>query len=85
MLGMAFLTFFYYLFLLIKKGSKIYKSQYYIYFQKDLSQIALNDLKTHQLINENNIKLIKELNISLNIENSKYVHLKITDLNKKRW
>ena len=85
MLGMAFLTFFYYLFLLIQKGSNIYKSQYYIYFQRELSQNELNDLKTYQLINENNIKIIKELNISLNIEHSKYVHLKITDLNKKRW
>ena len=85
MLAMAFLIFFYYLFLLIHKGLNIYKTQFYIYFQRDLSQNELNDLKTHQLIDEKNIKIIKELNISLNIEHSKYVHLKITDLNKKRW
>ena len=36
MLGMAFLTFFYYLFLLIKKSSKIYKSQYSIFIFKKI-------------------------------------------------
>ena len=36
-------------------------------------------------MNRQNIKPINNLNISLNIEYSKYVHLKITDKDNKRW
>ena len=85
MLLSVFLIFCYYLILLIQKGSKIYKNKNHIYLQKDLSELDLREIKTHQLINEKNIKMIPELNISLTFEHSKYVHLKITDLNKKRW
>ena len=85
MLLIVFLSFCYYLILLIQKGKKIYKSKNHLFFQKDLNEIDLNELRTHQMINENNIKIIKELNISLTFEHSKYVHLKISDLNKKRW
>ena len=85
MLIIVSLTFCYYLILLIQKGSKIYKNQNTIYLQKDLSEIELNEIKSPQLINEKNIRIIKELNISLKIEHSKYVHLKIIDKNNKRW
>ena len=85
MILMVFLAFCYYIILLIQKGTKIYKSKNHLFIQKNLNEIELNELRTHQLINENNIKIIKELNISLTFEHSKYVHLKITDLNKKRW
>ena len=44
-----------------------------------------NIYNSHQLININYIHEIKQLNISLNIEYSKYVHLRISDRNKKRW
>ena len=85
MLLMVFLVFCYYLILLIQKGSKIYKNKNHIFFQKDLSEIDLTEMKTYQLINEKNIKIIPELNISLTFEHSKYVHLKISDINRKRW
>ena len=44
-----------------------------------------NIYKSHQLINISNIHMIQELNISLNIEHSRYVHLQIKDRNNKRW
>ena len=85
MLLIVSFTFFYYLILLIQKGSKIYKNQNTIYLQKDLSEFELNEFKSPQLINEKNIRIIKELNISLKIEHSKYIHLKIKDKKNKRW
>ena len=85
MLLTVFIFFCYFFVKLIQKSSKIYKYQNHIYIQKELTSSKLEELNSHQLINKENIKLIKELNISLNIEYSKYVHLKIKDLNNKRW
>lgn len=45
----------------------------------------LNKFNSPRLLNKQNIHQIHDLNISVNIECSKYVHLKITDKNKKRW
>ena len=50
-----------------------------------MTQLELNQFKSHQLIRPKNIKIIEELNISIKIEHSKYVHLQIKDFNKKRW
>ena len=44
-----------------------------------------NIYESPQLINKDNIKIIPELNISINIEHSKYVHLTIKDKNNERW
>ena len=86
MLLMVFLIFCYFLIKLIQKGAIIYKTQYsHIYLQKQLTNSQLKELQSHQLINEKNIEIIEELNISLNIEYSKYVHLRITDYFKNRW
>ena len=85
MIILAFLVFCYYFINLIKKGSKIYIIQNNIFIQKELTDLKLIELKSHQLINEKNIEIIKQLNISINIEHSKYVHLSIKDFNKKRW
>jgi hypothetical protein len=85
MLLMVFFIFGYYFFKLIQKSKRYNKFKYYLYNQKDLTPSKLEQLKSHQLINENNIKIIKEINISLTNEYSKYIHLKMKDLNKERW
>ena len=85
MLLMVFSCFSYYFFKLIQKSKSYNKFKYYLYIQKDLTPSKLKQIKSHQLINENNIKIIKEINISLTIEYSKYIHLKMKDLNKERW
>ena len=86
MLLIVFLIFCYYLTKLIQKFTIIYKMQYsHIYLYKQLTNIKLKEINSHQLINEKNIEIIEELNISLNIEYSKYVHLRITDYFKNRW
>ena len=85
MLLMVFFIFCYYFFKLIQKSKRYNKIKYYLYNQKDLTPSKLEQLKSHQLINENNIKIIKEIKISLTIEYSKYIHLKMKDSNKERW
>ena len=42
-------------------------------------------LKTHQLIDQNNIRINKHLKISLKLEHLNYVHLKIENNDKNRW
>jgi hypothetical protein len=79
----AFLTFIYYI--IIQKHLKIKSNKSNYFIQKVLTQLELNQFKSHQLIRPKNIKIIEELNISINIEHSKYVHLQIKDFNKKRW
>ena len=56
---------------------------YKLNFKKSLLEI--NIYKSHRLINKQNIHKINNLNISLNIEHSNFVHLKITDRDNKRW
>ena len=85
MLFMVFFVFCYYFILLILKGSTYNNNQRYLYYQKELNELNITELKTNQLISPKNIKVIKELNISVKIEHSKYVHLKISDINEKRW
>ena len=88
MLFGVFFVFCYYFVLLILKGSNYNENQKYVFYQKELSESNIldkGDLNTHQLISKENIKIIKQLNISVNIEHSKYVHLKITDFKEKRW
>ena len=47
--------------------------------------LEVNVFKSHRLLNEKNIHQINNLEISLNIEHSKYVHFKISDKDNKRW
>ena len=56
---------------------------YKLNFKKSLLEI--NIYKSHRLINKQNIHKINNLNISINIEHSNFVHLKITDRDNKRW
>ena len=49
------------------------------------SLLEVNVFKSHRLLNEKNIHQINNLEISLNIEHSKFVHLKISDKDNKRW
>ena len=49
------------------------------------SLLETNIYKSHRLLNKQNIHQIHNLNIDINIEYSKYVHLKISDKDKKRW
>ena len=51
--------------------------------KKNILEINLN--QSHRLLNKENIYHINNLKISLNIEHSKYVHLKIEDKDNKRW
>ena len=53
--------------------------------QKELTEEALNKLKTKQLRRPEKIKYVKNLSVSLNIEHDSYLHLKIKDKNNKRW
>lgn len=45
----------------------------------------MKSLFSEQLKNEQNIKLIKNLEITLDVEYDKFVHLKIKDAEKQRW
>ena len=56
---------------------------YKLIVKKNLLEI--NIFKSHRLLNSKNIHQIYNLNISLNIEYKKFVHLKITDKDNKRW
>ena len=51
--------------------------------KKNILEINVN--QSHRLLNKENIYHINNLKISLNIEHSKYVHLKIEDKDNKRW
>ena len=51
--------------------------------KKNILEINVN--QSNRLLNKENIYHINNLKISLNIEHSKYVHLKIEDKDNKRW
>ena len=55
------------------------------FLNQNLSKIDMNSLSSPQLKNPNNIKLINNLEITLEVEYDKYVHLKIKDAENKRW
>jgi len=56
----------------------------FILFQNE-SKKDINSFSSPQLRNPKNIKLIEKLEISLELEYDKFVHLKIKDANNKRW
>ena len=49
------------------------------------NSLERNILKSHSLLNKENIRKINNLKISLEREYSKFIHLKITDKDNKRW
>ena len=54
------------------------------YLNQNLANINMKSLFSEQLKNEQNIKLIKNLEITLDVEYDKFVHLKIKDAEKQR-
>ena len=55
------------------------------YLNQNLANINMKSLFSEQLKNEQNIKLMKNLEITLDVEYDKFVHLKIKDAEKQRW
>ena len=55
------------------------------YLSQNLSNINMKSLFSDQLKNPQNIKLIDNLEITLDVEYDKFVHLKIKDAEKQRW
>ena len=55
------------------------------YLNQNLANINMKSLFSEQLKNEQNIKLIKNFEITLDVEYDKFVHLKIKDAEKQRW
>ena len=55
------------------------------YLAQNSSNIDMDSLSSPQLKNPENIKLINNLEITLDVEYDKFVHLKIKDADNKRW
>ena len=55
------------------------------YLFQNKSNIDINSFNSPQLRNPQNLKIIEKLEISLRIENEKFVHLKIKDMENERW
>ena len=57
----------------------------YFYLEQKKENINMRELSSPQLKKPDNIKLVKKLQISLNLEYDKFVHMKIKDAENKRW
>jgi len=57
----------------------------YFYIVQNKEKIDFKDFSSQQLKKPENIKLIEKLEISLDLEYDKFVHLKIKDANDTRW
>ena len=57
----------------------------YFYIVQNKEKIDLKDFSSQQLKKPENIKLIEKLEITLDLEYDKFVHLKIKDANDTRW
>ena len=57
----------------------------YFYMEQKKEKINMRQLSSPQLKKPENIKLVNKLQISLNLEYDKYVHMKIRDAENKRW
>ena len=81
------IAFFYFISFFIKmmKKEKAFKNQNLSLNQKLFTKADLDNLKSHQLINNKNILLSKKININLKLEHSNYVHLEIESNHKNRW
>ena len=63
----------------------IYNRENIFYIFQNETKIDYNNFASPQLRNPKNIKLIPKLKIILGIEYQKFVHLKIKDIDNKRW
>ena len=85
---MIFFAFFFFLFLFIKsikKAESNFINRNHKIIQRNYNPTKLSNLQSGRLINKNNIKIKKHLNISLNLEHSNYVHLLIDSMKANRW
>ena len=85
---MIFFAFFFFLYLFIKsikKAESIFINRNHKIIQRNYNPSELSNLRSSRLINKNNIKIKKQLNISLNLEHSNYVHLLIDSMKANRW
>ena len=57
----------------------------YFYLEQKKEKINMRELSSAQLRKPEKIKLVDKLQISLNLEYDKFVHLKIKDAENKRW
>ena len=57
----------------------------YFYMEQKREKIDLRQLSSPQLRKPENIKLVNKLQISLNLEYDKFVHMKIRDAENTRW
>ena len=57
----------------------------YFYMDQKREKIDIRQLSTPQLKKPENIKLVKKLQLSLNLEYDKFVHMKIKDAENSRW
>ena len=57
----------------------------YFYMDQKREKIDLRQLSSPQLKKPENIKLVNKLQISLNLEYDKFVHMKIKDAENSRW
>ena len=57
----------------------------YFYMEQKKENIDLRQLSSPQLKKPENIRLVNKLQISLNLEYDKFVHMKIRDAEKTRW
>ena len=55
------------------------------YIKQNKEEINIKDFSSNQLRNPQNIKLIENLEITLDLEYKNFVHLKIKDASMKRW
>ena len=56
-----------------------------LFLHQNISEINMDMFSSPQLKNPKNIKIIENLEITLEVEYDKYVHLKIKDSDNKRW
>ena len=77
--------FLYFFYKSLEKKQKTFKDVYISINQTDYDPELFKELKTHQLINHDNISKIKHLKINLKLEHLNYVHLKIENYDKNRW
>ena len=57
----------------------------YFYINQDKEKVNIRQLSSPQLKKPENIKIVDKLQISLNLEYDKFVHMKIKDAENKRW
>ena len=81
----AFFFFVYFFIKVMTKKEKVFENQTLSLNQRLYKKLDLRSIKSQQLINKNNIRVSKKININLKLEHSNYVHLEIESNHKNRW